>query len=267
MKKYLHNLGLRASQNILVHSSFRRIRAAFQGIAPEEIVKMLKDIITPQGSIIFPAFTYNYKKLHGENIEFDRENSQSKVGALSECFRTSSQVVRTSSSTHSFSLWGKAASLIDSRNSPASPLGYGSVMDWMARIENSFVLLIGVNFTALTLGHYIENTFKSPYLRISPWNYLNILPFGISINEEQKLEEIPGCSKSFTRFEKYLLKENFIQKFSRNGLESYYLPIKPLIHFGIDFLKSYPTGFLCKEGQCQSCDERHRFLSHKEISK
>ncbi|MGE5402124.1 MAG: AAC(3) family N-acetyltransferase [Ignavibacteriales bacterium] len=265
MKNYLLESGLKPGQQILVHTSFSRIKEAFPGITPIEVIDILKEIITPTGSIIFPAFTYCFKKATGEFGVFDRDTSPSNVGILSETFRKSSGVTRTSSPTHSFSLWGKAACLINYTNSPASPLGKGSVIEWIASVDDSYVLMIGVNFSALTLGHYIETALGLHYLNVSPWNYLNVLPIGVSAKEEQALVEVPGCSKAFTRFEDYLLKQDIIKKFIKNGLESYLIPIKHLVLCGRDFLESEPKGLLCEQGTCRSCDERHVYLKNNLI--
>lgn len=262
MKNYLLELGLKPQLNIIVHSSYRKIKNSFPEFAdPVDVIKLMMDLITPEGSIIFPAFTYCFKKAKGDYRRFSYLESPSETGALSETFRKMYDTVRTSSPTHSFSLWGKVKEIIDFRNSPASPLGYGSVLDWLAKTSNSYILLLGTDFSSLTFGHYIEIISNALYLKTNPWSYLDILPIGVSEDDEQELIEIPGCSKSFIRFENYLLNEGFITKFSKNGLESCLISVAPLLHYGKDFLKSYPRGFLCKEGTCSSCDERHNYLN------
>ena len=60
-----------------------------------------------------------------------------------------------------------------------------------------YVLMLGTDFSSLTYGHYIEIQAKVPWFDFSPWDYLNVLPIGVSIKGEQKLKEIPGCAKSF----------------------------------------------------------------------
>ncbi|MCU7490124.1 MAG: AAC(3) family N-acetyltransferase [Bacteroidota bacterium] len=263
LKKFLTEGGLRPGQNIIVHASFRKLREEFPEISPEEAVSVLKEIISCNGSVIFPAFTYSFKKPGQSYDFFDRLHSQSKTGILSEVFRTSEGVIRTSSPTHSFSLWGKAAGSISFLNSPSSPLGHGSVIDWLAGTDESYVLMLGADFTALTIGHYIENISGAEYLKISPWNYLNVLPCGVSDIGEQALIEVPGCSRSFTGFERHLLKEGIIKKFCRESLNSYFISIPLLIRHGISYLRKNPTGLLCPEGACSSCNERHVFLQNK----
>ena len=192
IEEYLKYIGLKPSQNIIVHSSFSKINSAFPYLKPEEAIKRLKEIITSSGSIIFLTFTYCFKKSLGEYEIFDRMNSKSKVGLLSETFRLSDSVVRTSSPTHSFGLWGKILNYIDEDNSPESPLGKVSVMQWFSDQSNSFVLLLGTDFSTLTYVHYLEIEAKVPWYDFSPWDFMNVLPIGVSIRGEQKLKEIPG---------------------------------------------------------------------------
>lgn len=264
LREYLFEAGLRPAEHLIIHSSFRKIKEAFPGITPEEVIETLKEISCPEGSLVFPAFTYCFKKRMGSYEVFDRLTSPSKTGILSEVFRKSAGVKRTSSPTHSFLLWGKASEEIDSGNSPESPLGAGSVMEWLAQAERSYVLMPGTDFTSLTIGHYIEIVSKLPYLSLSSWNHLNVLSCGASNNGTQQLKEIPGCSRGFIKFEKYLSEHGYIEKFSRNGLESYYLNIKTLLEHGRKYLKENPSGLLCTKGTCPACDERHNYFLEKE---
>ena len=210
MKDYLLEIGLRQNHNLIVHSSLRKIRSAFPDISPTEIIRIVQEIIGESGSLIMPAFTYCFKSKEGTSEIFDRLNSPAKVGAIAEAFRTSNNVIRTSSPTHSFSLWGKITTEISSNNSPESPLGKDSVLDWLSKEEDSFVLMLGTHFDSLSFGHYLEIKAKVPWYDFFPWEYLGKEKIGVSLSGEQSLKEIPGCSKSFTKFETYLLDNGLI---------------------------------------------------------
>lgn len=257
-KDCLTSLNLSSRQNIIVHSSFSKIKNAFPDITPEESISALKDIVTEVGSIIFPAFTYCFKKSSGEYDIFDSLNSKSKVGLLSERFRMSDGVIRTSSPTHSFALWGKIKNEIDETNSPESPLGKESVMDWLNTHANSYVLMLGTDFSSLTLGHYLEFVTKVPWYNYSPWDYMNVLPIGVSTNGEQKLKEIPGCAKGFLNFEKYLLDKNKIQKHIYRDLTTYFISIKLLYDEGLVYFSNYYEDLLCRRNTCPACDSRRK---------
>ncbi|MBN2279346.1 MAG: AAC(3) family N-acetyltransferase [Candidatus Marinimicrobia bacterium] len=256
LNKYFQSLGLAAGQHVIVHSSFGEIKKAFTEVTIENLVRNLQQLITPNGSLVMPAFTYCYKRSDGTHEVFNYVQSQSKVGAVSEVFRQQDKVLRTSSPTHSFSLWGKAAEIISQKNSPASPLGKGSVLDWMNSRKNAYVLLIGVDFNALSFGHYLENMAPVPWTDISPWDYLKVEKAGVSITGEQKLKELPGCSKPFKNFEKFLLEKKLIEYHSLNHLKSLLVSMELLYKEGLRYFHLYQDELLCPEGTCVPCDCR-----------
>jgi aminoglycoside 3-N-acetyltransferase len=257
-KSYLKNLGLSDNQNLIIHSSFKKIISAFNSITPQQVISVLKNSVTDRGSIIFPAFTYCFKKSSGNYEVFDKINSKSKVGLLSETFRLGKDVIRTSSPTHSFALWGKITEEIGEKNSPESPLGEGSVLDWLTHKSNSFVLMLGTDFTSLSYGHYLEVASKVPWYDYSPWDYMDVLPIGVSTEGEQKLKEIPGCAKGFVNFEKYLIKKNLISQISYCKLNTYFISIGLLYHEGQKYFSENFRELLCPAGTCQACDSRRR---------
>jgi aminoglycoside 3-N-acetyltransferase len=259
---YLVKLGLQEGYNVIIHSSFKKILSAFPGITSNEVFTSLKKIVGLSGSIIFPAFTYCYKKSSGEYEIFNYSNSKSKVGFLSEEFRKEKDTVRTLSPTHSFALWGKVTSFISEFNFPESPLGKGSVLEWLTKQENSYVLMLGTDFSSLSYGHYLEIESKVPWYDFSPWDYLNVLPIGVSVDGIQKLKEIPGCSKNFIKFEMYLDDKKLITKLSKDLLQSSLIKITVLYDNGIKFFKENFESLLCSENTCPACDQRRKkFIS------
>ena len=260
--QFFKSFGLKQQQNVLVHSSFRNIRKAFPETKIETMIEALKELITDKGSLIMPAFTYCFKKSKGDYQIFNYKNSKSKVGAVSEVFRNSENVIRTSSPTHSFSIWGRITRQISSNNSPTSPLGENSVLDWLTN-HNSYVLLLGVDFTALSYGHYLEVVAKVPWADVSPWDYINVEKIGVSETGQQKLRNIPGCSKSFKNFENYLLENGFIEPFNYNNLSGYFISIQKLYDHGRQFFRKSIEKLLCPPGKCQACDMRRKKLNQQ----
>jgi aminoglycoside 3-N-acetyltransferase len=261
--KYLIELfnktGLKAGMHIIMHSSFRAIKTAVGDLRIEELIRCLQLILTSKGSLIMPAFTYNYKKSSGEYELFDRRKSQSRVGSVAEVFRKTKGVIRTSSPTHSFSMWGAVTKEIAAENSPESPLGYGSVMEWLTNQENSYALLVGADFKSLSYIHYLEVVTPVPWVDVSPWTHLNVLKIGASLNGEQILKELPGCSEGFQNFEQFLLNDQIILPINYCGLRSYKIPISTLYQYGKQFLSEKPEALLCEPGKCPACDQRWEF--------
>ena len=249
--------------HVLVHSSFRALRTTFNAESPQLIIADLQSLLTKNGSLIMPAFTYCYKRKTGEFEIFNPLKSKSKVGALTESFRQSDKVVRTASATHSFSLWGKITNEISAENAPQSPLGTGSVLDWLAENKDTFVLLLGVDFHSLSFGHYLENIIPLPWVEKNPWEYMDVEPTGVSINGEQKLIQIPGCSKSFINLEKFFLENKIISPVKYKNLRGYFIKTDLLTDHGIQYFKTFPLNVLCSVGTCKACDIRHGWYLEK----
>lgn len=255
---YLKNLGIKPGSNLLIHIGFKKLKAAFPGIIIESVINSLEKLVTETGSIIVPSFTYCFKKISGDYEIFDRETSPSKVGAFSEAFRRSKDVIRTSSATHSFLLWGQVKKYFDFTNSPISPLGKVSVLEWIANINNSFILTLGTDFSSMTFCHYLEIITPVPWANYAPWDFMNVVNIGVSVSGEQHLIEIPGCSKSFINFEKYLIQNGKINPSRYGVLKSYLIPVSLLMDEGIKFFKTHWELLLCKKGSCSFCDARRK---------
>jgi len=251
----LQEIGVAAGHHVLVHASYRTIRDEFPDLKIRELLKTLQTLISDSGSLIIPAFTYCFKRKEGNQELFDRKITPSKVGAVSEYFRNMHGVVRTASATHSFLLWGLVNEQIDHTNAPRSPLGSGSVLEWLAARENSYILMLGVDFTALSFGHYIEVQAPVPWYNYAPWDYLGVENVGVSVHGEQKLHQIPGCSKGFIRFEHYLQRENL----TSSDKKCNYIPVSLLFKAGLKYFRDQPESLLCQPGNCQACDARRAF--------
>ena len=259
---YFKSLGFRQQHQVLLHAAYRKIRSAFPGISIEALIQTIQQIITPNGSLIMPAFTYCFEKSTGDHEIFDQQNSPSKVGAVSEVFRNMPGVIRTASPTHSFSFCGKVTETINANNSPESPLGAGSVLDWLAKSSSSFILLLGADFSAMSFGHHLEIKAPTTWADFSPWDYMHVKKVGVAKNGRQPLREVPGCAKAFVNFEADLISRGLIQPVSQAGLTSYYVSVELLLQEGLPYFRNHPERLLCPKGSCQACDARHSFMNH-----
>jgi len=252
-------MDIRSGQHLILHAAYRRIREVYPGHPVENFLEELQMQIGVAGSLIMPAFTYNFKRRGYRDNRFDRLKSPSAVGAVSETFRQMPGVVRTSGPTHSFCLWGKAAHEIGVGNTPESPLGAGSVLEWLADQSDGFVTLIGVDFSSFSFGHYLEHLAPVPWHDFSPWKHLNVMPVGLGSGGDQNLRELPGCSQSFVRFEKYLVDKGVVVPRGIKHLKTYHIPVATLMAYGLPFFRNHPQELLCDPGTCQACDERWEF--------
>ena len=82
LKKDMQNLGISAGDLLVVHSSFKSLGLVEGGA--ECVIAALKDVLGPEGTLVFPTFTYStsYASSYFSNLE-----TPSCVGYLSEFFR------------------------------------------------------------------------------------------------------------------------------------------------------------------------------------
>lgn len=249
-------LGINPGHHIIMHGSWRRIRQILSELSPDQWIEALQYQVGENGSLVIPAFTYCFKRSQGKYEIFEKEWSSTKIGAMADFFWRRKDVTRTASPTHSFGIWGAICHDIDPSNSPESPLGKGSVLDWLAHQANSHVLMAGTDFSSLSFGHYLEITAPLPWCNYSPWDYMHVLPIGVSVSGEQPLCQIPGCSKGFMTLQREMLRMDMIRPVIIRGIELFYFPVKILMDFGIVFFRHHASQLLCTAGMCPSCDAR-----------
>ena len=101
----LRELGIRRGDTICVHSQIYSLGKA--GMLRNDylnmILKVLKEAVGENGTIIMPAFSYSFC----DKQIFDVQESKSTVGILTEFFRNSEGVSRTVHPIFSFSVWGR----------------------------------------------------------------------------------------------------------------------------------------------------------------
>lgn len=105
LQNALRSLGIEKGNTVCVHSQIYSLGIA--GMPRNEylnmILKVFKDAVGKDGTIIMPTFSYSFC----DNQVFDLQNSKSAVGILTEFFRNSEGVSRTLHPIFSFSVWGK----------------------------------------------------------------------------------------------------------------------------------------------------------------
>jgi len=255
---------LSAGEDIMIHASFRAIRENAGFTEPIDFCERLISGAHREGTLAMPAFTYGFVNRRRAAIPFNRETSPAVTGVISETFRKLPGVFRTSSASHSFSIWGESKG-IETANNPVSPLGAGSVPDLLFKKGKFGIALIGCGFESLTLLHYLENLCSLPYVTTNCWSYMGVEPVTLSVTGTYPAIELPGCSKGFKKFENWLLSRRELKSLSDRF--TFYLidPYSLLLHFR-EFIAKDPFALLCDKG-CPSCDSRRLRESQKLIKR
>lgn len=169
----LRALGVRPGQDLLVHSSLRRLGPVAGGAST--LLDALREVTGPAATIVVPAYTAGNsgssttfraatRELDAAGVArylvsmpgFDPQTTPSEgTGAFSEYVRTSATAVRSGHPHTSFAAIGARAMACTAVHDLDCHLGERSPLGWLCR-EQAAVLLLGVGYAACSAFHLAE---------------------------------------------------------------------------------------------------------------
>ena len=174
--KDLSDIGLKSGDTVMVHSSLSKLG----WVVGREItvIDALLDTITPDGTLIMPAFSYiggnperwKYPPVPESWWPIIKDESPvfrpdvfpvSGVGRIPEVFRSYPDVCRSSHPQLSFNAWGKHDKAITSCQRLEDSFGKDSPLAKLYALEGK-VLLLGVGHNSNTSLHYAEVIVNDP---------------------------------------------------------------------------------------------------------
>ncbi|NPV90437.1 MAG: AAC(3) family N-acetyltransferase [Firmicutes bacterium] len=159
--------GFSKGDKIMVHSSLSSIGLVNGGA--RTIISALQSVVGENGLLVMPTFPAergNYEYVI-KNSVFSCQNTPSRMGIITEIFRTTHGVYRSIHPTHSLAAWGKdAEKFVQGHDKGNTLFGFGTPFEKILN-SNFKVLLIGVNFENMTICRIIEDL--EPDLYIDPY--------------------------------------------------------------------------------------------------
>ncbi len=149
-------MGVHSGDTLMVHSSlssFGRVKGG-----AETVVSALLSTLGDGGTLVMPTFSRYLQ--NGEDV-WDRENSPSLMGAISEAFRNWSGTLRSSHAAHPLAAKGGNAELI-CRKPHKTGFGPDSPFRTLLELEGK-ILLMGVSYNVCTFFHLLEVEADVPY--------------------------------------------------------------------------------------------------------
>ncbi len=143
------DLGLQAGDTVLVHSSYK----SFGGVegGPQDVIEALFDVLTPEGTLIMPAFNFDFNK----GQPWDVRTTPSQMGIITEIARTDQRFKRVFHPIYSFSIAGKYAGELTGvryKSSYERSSVFGRLRDLDGKI-----MVIGLSYNnSMTFFHHIE---------------------------------------------------------------------------------------------------------------
>jgi hypothetical protein len=177
----LKKLGIDKSDHICVHSE---IFTLGKPLLPKEeflsaILQSFLEVIGENGVLIMPTFTYSF--CNGEC--YDKRNSISKMGALTEYFRHMQGVIRTNDPIFSFAIHGDKTS--EYAKNTTSCFGDNCVYDVLVR-NNGKIISFGSGKLWYTFAHYVEEKAQVSYRYFKDFSGIFIDENGVSKQTTQR---------------------------------------------------------------------------------
>ncbi|UPO98531.1 AAC(3) family N-acetyltransferase (plasmid) [Cetobacterium somerae] len=150
LKENIQKLGVRAGDNLIVHSSWRQFYN-FLG-TPQDVIEVLKEILGEDGTLIMPSY--------GENIRyFDVNKSKSNAGVITEIFRKLPGTLRSHCTHFSMSAYGKNSKYL-TKDHFFSKYGFDKYSPYskFIKLDNSKILFLGLGKepTKISLFHCVS---------------------------------------------------------------------------------------------------------------
>lgn len=100
----MKEMGMKKGCTVCLHAAMKEFYN-YRGTA-EELIQKIMDIITPEGTLMMPAYP-DATKIQDENFIFDIKKEPTHAGYLAETFRKFPHVIRSINVQHSVCAWGK----------------------------------------------------------------------------------------------------------------------------------------------------------------
>lgn len=206
--KGLKKLGLPKDSVVLTHSSLSSFGYVKGGA--KTVIDAIIETVGDKGTVMMPTLTGNEYLSKDNPPFFDTDESKCWTGAIPEEFRHYPQVRRSLHPTHSVAVFGPLTDyLIRDHFFSITPCDNLSPYGKLAKLENGFVLLLGVDHESNTMIHHIEEIAGVEYHLQSDLVSATVVDKGSKKNITLMIHQY-GIPREFNRME-LLLSERGIQ--------------------------------------------------------
>jgi aminoglycoside 3-N-acetyltransferase len=174
----LRQLGLRAGESVMVHSSLKSFGRVTGGA--QTVIEALMEVLTPQGTLLMPSFNHGTAFEEGAPGYYHPAKTATVNGAIPDFFWRMTGVSRSLDPTHAIAAWGKHSQQYTQYHHRTLTMGPHSPLGLLYK-DNGFGLLLGVTYGANTFHHVVEMTTGAPCLGLRTETYPVVLPDGLVV--------------------------------------------------------------------------------------
>ena len=196
----LKQLGLKQSDTVLIHSSYRSL-GGYQG-GPEALIQSLMTYFGEAGLLILP--THSWATVNEEQPLFDPLTTPACVGILPNLFFKQAGVERSLHPTHSVAAYGHgAATYLQGEETMRTPCGQGGCWEKLIPLGAKIVFL-GATLKTNTFIHGVEEWNQIPNRLTLAQSPLYVLHQGAKLVTPQH-RHIDDVSQVYDKLEPALL--------------------------------------------------------------
>ncbi len=236
----LRALNLSSGITLMVHSSLSSFGWVDGGA--KTVVKGLLKVLGESGTLVVPTFSYYLRK--GERL-WDRENTPSRMGIISETVRTWPGSIRSDHASHPLSAIGPNAELICRR---PHKTGFGPDSPFKTLVDiDAYILLMGVTYRNCTLFHLIEAEAHVPY-RFLEERKATVIIDGIRYDNVSAWEYtlMHGAANDFMRLGRILEERDLVESVTIGQSTQLLFRARDGYNVGLEMVKKDPL-FLLRE--------------------
>ena len=201
----LKELGLESGDVVFVHSSLSSFGRVEGGA--ETVVRAFLEVLTPDGTLAAPIFR-NYFWGMPDQV-WDRDNSPSLMGRISETVRTWPGAGRSHHAPHPIAAVGVLSEDLTERHNK-SDFSLDSPFGRLLEL-NAWIALVGVDYNSCTMIHLVEERREMPYRR---WVELSgtVVENGVAARKTFPFfKRYPGIRNNFLRLGERLESEGLVR--------------------------------------------------------
>ncbi len=235
----LRGLGIVAGDSVLVHSSVASLGKVEGGA--ETVIDAIIEAVGPDGLVVMPTFACK--------APFDRKNSRTPLGAMSDKFWRRPGAVRSLHPTHSVAAIGRgAADLISDHEKAPTAYGEGTPYYKLA-LSGGKILLLGVDQDRNTTLHTAETLVNAPYLCDIEATYID----DIGIENTIPVAAMAGPHRDFISLDGLFAKSGVMTRGKIGRGVCRLMDTKRMLEVAVQALTEDPAAVLCDNPACTDC--------------
>lgn len=161
LEKFI-NKNIKSGQDICLHTDLIKLNKIFEFKSPKQLFNFTNQLFTSKTrTLLLPAFSFSWGADSKSKV-YDKNNSKSKLGFISEYIRKNKIAPRTNDPMFSFYIFGKKKNYMHFKD---DTFGKGSIFESMHK-NNCKIVMLNTNNFGSTFIHYIEQYYNDNFEKI-----------------------------------------------------------------------------------------------------